>query len=76
MLNWILMNCVCGMMLGDAELVALFRLRDEADVRLDMRLFARTLWDLKARTGVLSVTNRQTFHAPHRWESVGLIRRI
>lgn len=45
------------MMLGDAELIALFRLRDEADVRLDMRLFARTLWDLKAHTGVLSVAN-------------------
>lgn len=45
MLNWILMNCVCGMMLHAAVLVPLFRLYDKADVRLDCAALARTLCD-------------------------------
>lgn len=70
MLNWILMNCVCGMMLRAAAFVPLFRLYDEADVRLDCAARARTPCDPSRRRASQRVT------APRRRGWVAIIRRI
>lgn len=54
--NWILMNCMRGMMLHVTTLVPLFRLHDKADVGLDCAALARTPCDPSCRQGNQHVT--------------------
>lgn len=64
--NWILMNCMCGMMFCNTEFIALFRLFVWWGRRqIRYTAFTRTFAVGSAGTyaGILSVTNSTTFHA-------------